>query len=79
MYPTDTVKLLSFYDESEKLTRFLMSVDRKSFATFMEALSKGNRFETALSKAYGTRFMHLDAFEREFKPFATSSIVPGNF
>lgn len=77
-YPADTVKLIAFYDESEKLTRFLMSVDRKAFAAFMDGLSKGNRFETALSKAYGTRYINLDAFEREFKPFATSSIVPGN-
>lgn len=77
-YPADTVKMIAFYDESEKLTRFLMSVDRKGFAVFMEGLSKGNRFDTALSKAYGTRFINLDAFEREFKPFATSSIIPGN-
>lgn len=77
-YPADTVKMIAFYDESEKLTRFLMSVDRKGFAVFMEGLSKGNRFETALSKAYGARFINLDAFEREFKPFATSSVISGN-
>ena len=77
-YPADTVKMIAFYDESEKLTRFLMSVDRKGFSVFMEGLSKGNRFETALSRAYGARFINLDVLEREFKPFATSSIIPGN-
>ena len=46
--------------------------------TGIEALAKGNRFETALGKAYGNRFMNLDALEREFKPFATSSVVPSN-
>jgi hypothetical protein len=76
-YPTETEKFLAFYDESEKLVRYLMSIDRKSFATFMEGMSKGNRFETALTKAYPAKFSNLDAFEREFKPFATSSIVPG--
>lgn len=70
--------MLTFYDESEKLTRFLMSVDRKAFGALMEALAKGNRLETALGKAYGNRFMNLDALEREFKPFATSSVVPSN-
>jgi hypothetical protein len=77
-YPEDVLKMHTFYDESEKLTRFLMSVDRKAFGTLMESMAKGNRFETALSKAYGTRFMNLDALEREFKPFATSSVVPSN-
>ncbi len=76
-YPTDTVKMLAFYDESEKLTRFLMSADKKSFTSLMEGLSKGNRFETALTKAYGSRYINLDSLEREFKPFATSSVVPG--
>lgn len=76
-YPADTVKMLAFYDESEKLTRFLMSADRKSFTSLMEGLSKGNRFETALTKAYGSRYINLDSLEREFKPFATSSVVPG--
>lgn len=77
-YPADTLKLLAFYDESEKLTRFLMNTDKKAFGAFLDGLSKGNRFETALTKAYGGRFMNLDALEREFKPFAISSIVPGN-
>lgn len=77
-YPGDSLKMLTFYDESEKLTRFLMSVNRKAFGALMDALAKGNRFETALAKAYGNRFMNLDALEREFKPFATSSVVPSN-
>ncbi len=77
-YPADTLKMLTFYDESEKLTRFLMTVDRKAFAALMESLSKGNQFATALGKAYGTRFMNLEALEREFKPFATSNLVPSN-
>lgn len=76
-YPADTVKMLAFYDESEKLTRFLMSADKKSFTSLLDGLSKGNRFETALTKAYGLRYINLDSLEREFKPFATSSVVPG--
>lgn len=76
-YPVDTVKMLTFYDESEKLTRFLMSADRKMFTALMDGLSKGNHFEAALTKTYGSRYINLDSFEREFKAFATSSIVPG--
>ena len=76
-YPADTVKMLAFYDESEKLTRFLMSADKKMFTAIMDELSNGNRFETALTKAYGARYINLDSLEREFKPFATSSVVPG--
>ncbi len=76
-YPADTVKMLAFYDESEKLTRFLMSADKTMFTALMDGLSKGNRFDTALTKAYGSRYINLDSLEREFKPFATSSVVPG--
>ena len=77
-YPADTVKMFAFYDQSEKLTRFLMGVDRKNFASLLDGLSKGNRFETALSKSYGSRFISLDAFEKEFRPFATTHIVAAN-
>jgi hypothetical protein len=77
-YPSDTVKMITFYDQSEKLTRFLMTVDRKGFSIFMESLAKGNRIETALGKAYPSRFPALDSLEREFKPFAISSVVPSN-
>lgn len=70
-YPNQGHLVTVFYDESQRLVRFLSSANRTGFATFMDAMSKGNRFDTALTKGFGSRFPSLDALEREFKEYAT--------
>jgi hypothetical protein len=71
-YPQDTAQVTIFYNESERLVRFLTATDKRAFGVFFEAVSKGNRFDTALSKGFGSRFSNLDALEREFKIYATN-------
>jgi hypothetical protein len=71
-YPQDTAQVGIFYNESERLVRFLTATDKRAFGVFFDALSKGNRFDTALSKGFGSRFSNLDALEREFKTYATT-------
>lgn len=70
-YPDDVIQVKTFYNESERLVRFLCAQDETKFPAFLEAMSQGNKFETALSKAYGARFAGVDALEREFKTYAT--------
>ena len=70
-YPQDVAQVSIFYSESERLVRFLSAADKRGFNTFFAAISKGNRFETALSKGFGSRFMNLDALDHEFKVYAT--------
>jgi hypothetical protein len=70
-YPGDVTRVRTFYDESQRLVRFLGGVNRSGFNQLFDALSKGNRFETALNKGFGGRFQSLDALEREFKDYAT--------
>ena len=70
-YPQDVLQVATFYAESEKLARFLSSVDKRGFGVFFEALSKGNRLDSALSKGFGSRFSSLDALETEFKAYAS--------
>ena len=70
-YPQDDLQVATFYAESEKLARFLSSVDKRGFGVFFEALSRGNRFDSALSKGFGARFSSLDALETEFKAYAS--------
>jgi len=70
-YPTAAEEVAAFYNESERLVRFLSATDKAGFGTFFEALSKGNRLESALSKGFGTRFKDLAALEREFRIYAT--------
>jgi len=72
-YPADATQVPIFYNESERLVRFLCKTDKKGFFAFLEAMSKGNRIETALNKGFAARFINLDALEREFKNYATQT------
>ena len=69
-YPQEVAQVGVFYSESERLVRFLSAADKRGFGALLEALSKGNRFDTALTKGFGSRFMNLEALEREFKAYA---------
>jgi hypothetical protein len=70
-YPSDPVQVDVFYNQSERLVRFLSAADKKGFQVFFESMSKGNRFDTALSKGFGSRFASTDVLEREFREYAT--------
>ena len=70
-YPQDVLQVAAFYTESEKLARYLSSVDKRGFGVFFDALSKGNRFDSALAKGFGSRFSSVDALETEFKAYAS--------
>jgi hypothetical protein len=72
-YPDDFKQVTAFYTESERLVHFLNSLGSQNFVQFLDAMSKGNKFETALSKAYGNRFQGLNDLELEFKPYATGN------
>jgi hypothetical protein len=72
-YPQDTAQVTIFYHESERLVRYLNSVDKRGFNAFLEAMAKGNRMETALNKGFVARFINLEALERDFKSYATQS------
>ena len=70
-YPTDEKQVSAFYRESERLVRFLSAANKQQFLAFFDAMSKGNKFESALWKTFGSRFPSLEALEREFKEYAT--------
>jgi hypothetical protein len=65
----------TFYNESERLVRFLVAADRDKFLELMERLAKGERFSEALSSCYGSRFTGLDAMEGEFRLYAAKDGV----
>ena len=75
-YPEDETQVIAFYEESQKLVRFLCAADRKAFTGFLEAMGNGALLESAVSKSFGNRFLNLDAIEREFKSYATSPLIP---
>lgn len=72
-YPAETMQVAVFYSESERLVRYLSGLDKRGFATFLEAMGKGNKIETALNKGFGGRFINLEALEQAFKTYATQT------
>ena len=76
VYPQEVEQVVAFYNESEKLVRFLSGADKKAFGDFLEALSRGARFESGLTKAYGTRYSNMEDMEEKFKQAATSPLIP---
>ena len=74
-YPEAEAQVLAFYEESQKLVRFLAATDRKAFPLLMESMGNGARLESALVKSYGGRFPNLDSIEREFRDYAVSPLI----
>ncbi len=81
-YPADSDQVETFYDESEKLVRFLVATDKKSFLSFLDAMGRHQPFETALFQAFGTKFLNVAALEEKFRKYAASefgtSLSAGN-
>jgi len=70
-YPSDELQVVTFYNESERLVRFLAATDKAGFLTFFEALAQGNHFDTALNKGFSGKFFNTEALEKAFKEYAT--------
>jgi len=64
-----------FYDESERLVRFLVAADPAGFRELLAALARGEAFDTALARNYAGRFANVSALEKEFRPYATQDAV----
>ncbi|HSH38128.1 MAG TPA: hypothetical protein VK993_05020, partial [Chthoniobacterales bacterium] len=61
----------TFYDESERLVRFLVAADRAKFFELLQLLAAGDAFESGLSRAGSAAFPSLAALEEKFRPYAT--------
>jgi hypothetical protein len=70
--PSDRVA--TFYDESERLVRFLAVTDKRSFLNFLDALGRHRPFETALFENYATKFLTPAALEEKFREYATNEL-----
>jgi hypothetical protein len=66
--PNDKVE--AFYDESERLVRFLATADKASFLALLDALGRHQPLETALSRYYAGKLPTLAVLEREFSEYA---------
>src|SRR5256885_14304978 len=66
--PSDNVE--TFYDESERLVRFLVATDKPSFLTLLDTLGRHQPFEAALPRSYPTKFSTIAVLEEKFRDYA---------
>jgi hypothetical protein len=60
----------AFYDESERLVRFLALTDKRSFLTLLDALARHQPFETAFMRTYAGKFANVAVLEEKFREYA---------
>lgn len=65
-----TAQVNTFYDESEKLVRFLDATDKVAFLALLDALARHQPFETVFSRTYSGRFMNIADLEQKFRVYA---------
>jgi hypothetical protein len=66
--PSDHVE--TFYNESERLVRFLASTDKPNFLTLLDALARHQPFDSALLRIYAGKFASATALEEKFRDYA---------
>lgn len=66
--PSDRVE--TFYDESERLVRYLATTDKRSFLILLDSLARHQPFETALSRSYSGIFPNQTVLEEKFREYA---------
>jgi hypothetical protein len=66
--PSDNVA--TFYDESERLVRFLAFTDKPSFLALLDALARHQPFESALLRIYAGKFSSASGLEEKFRDYA---------
>ncbi len=67
--PSDHVRL--FYDESERLVRFLAATDKPSFLSLLDALARHQPLEAVLPRLYSGKFASVAALEEKFREYAS--------
>ena len=67
--PSDHVHI--FYDESERLVRFLAATDKPSFLSLLDALARHQPLETVLPRLYSGRFSGVSGVEEKFREYAS--------
>jgi len=67
--PSDHVE--TFYNQSERLVRFLASTDKANFLLLLDALARHQPFDSALLRTYPGKFATVSAFEEQFRDYAT--------
>jgi hypothetical protein len=60
----------TFYDESERLVRFLAATDKHAFLTLLDAFARHQPFETAFPRISAGTFSNTAVLEEKFREYA---------
>jgi len=60
-----------FYDESERLVRFLAATDKPAFLALLDALARHQPFESALPRSYPGKFANTASLEEKLRDYAS--------
>jgi hypothetical protein len=63
-------RVAAFYDESERLVRFLASTDKPRFLSLLDALARHQPFDSTLLQIYAGEFASAAMFEEKFRDYA---------
>jgi hypothetical protein len=66
--PSERVE--TFYDESERLVRFLVATDKSGFLALLDALARHQPIEAVLPHFYPSYFANIAAMEDKFRDYA---------
>jgi hypothetical protein len=67
--PNDRVEV--FYNESERLVRFLAGSDKSSFLALLDGLGRHQRVEEVLGRTYSGQFPNVAVLEEKFREYAS--------
>ena len=67
--PSERVHI--FYDESERLVRFLAATNKPSFLSLLDSLARHQPLETILPRLYAGRFTNISVLEEKFREYAS--------
>ncbi len=62
-------RVVTFYDESERLVRFLASTDKARFLALLDALARHQPFESTLLRIYAGEFASALVLEEKFRDY----------
>lgn len=65
----------TFYDESERLVRFLAAADKPKFLELLDLMSRGQSLADALSRTNIAGFPNVSALEEKFTVYASKDVV----
>ena len=67
--PSENVRI--FYDESERLVRFLAETNKVSFLNLLDALARHQPFEASLPRFYPANFASVSDLDAKFREYAS--------